>query len=332
MQESDADRAHKALEGRALDIIEGQFTQIARDPALILADGKRAADALNKVLEAKPIKDRVMMNGARYLEFDDWSLVTTFFGRAIAVPTEECRFIDLGVIEVEPGKPVAVHGFEATAYLVDIRTGKRTDISASMTCLTDEPKWRTKNKYEWVNDTPEEIAGRPVDRRGLFDSRDGKTKVRRAKVLIGEDPVPLFQLRSMAQTRAGSKVARMNYSWVAVLGGHSATPAEEVGEHGPPDGGDPVPTEQLEPISKAWKMLVDASEDPAAKKTIDDVKKLLRGLGYRGVASKDLWADFASRGIDDVQPIRIALGIEKPPAFEEEKNGKTESLFPEDKK
>lgn len=318
-------------EKSALVVIEGQFTQIARDPQLILADGKRAADALNKVLEAKPIKDRVMMNGERYLEFEDWSLVTTFFGRAIAVPTEECRFIDLGIVEIEPGKPVAVHGFEATAYLVDIRTGKRTDISASMTCLTDEPKWRSKNKYEWVDDTPENTKDKTVERRGTFDNNG--VRVKRARILVGSDPVPLFQLRSMAQTRAGSKVARMNYSWVAVLGGHSATPAEEIGEQGPPDGGDPVPTDQLEPISKAWKMLVDASEDPTAKKTIDDVKKLLRGLGYRGVASKDLWADFASRGIDDVQPIRIALGIEKPPAFEEEKsNGKTESLFPEDKK
>jgi hypothetical protein len=326
-RETDSERRESALA-----IIEGQFTQIARDPDLIIRDGERAAKALNAVMDRKPLKERVMMNNERYLEFEDWSLVTTFFGRAIATPIDETRFIDLGTIEIVPGKPVHVYGYEAVAYLVDIRTGRRTDISASMTCLTDEPKWREKNKYEWVDDTPEAIAGRPVDRRSTFEDKGERRK--RAKVLIGTDPVPLFQLRSMAQTRAGSKVARLNYSWVAVLGGHSPTPAEEVAEQGPPDNGDPVKTEQLEPISKAWKMLVDA-EDPAAKKTIDDVKKVLRGLGYRGTAAKDLWADFASRGADDVQAIRIAIGIEKPPEFEEPKNGngkKTEALFPEEKK
>lgn len=39
---------------------------------------------------------------------------------------------------------------------------------------------------------------------------------------------PNFQLASMAQTRAGSKAARMIFSWVAVLAGFSPTPAEEV--------------------------------------------------------------------------------------------------------
>ena len=39
---------------------------------------------------------------------------------------------------------------------------------------------------------------------------------------------PIFQLRSMAQTRAGSKAARMVFSWVAVLAGYSPTPYEEM--------------------------------------------------------------------------------------------------------
>jgi len=42
---------------------------------------------------------------------------------------------------------------------------------------------------------------------------------------------PDYQLMSMAQTRAGSKAARMKFSWIAALAGFSATPAEEmVGE------------------------------------------------------------------------------------------------------
>ncbi len=39
---------------------------------------------------------------------------------------------------------------------------------------------------------------------------------------------PLFQLRSMAQTRASSKALKGIFSWVAVLAGCSPTPAEEM--------------------------------------------------------------------------------------------------------
>jgi hypothetical protein len=39
---------------------------------------------------------------------------------------------------------------------------------------------------------------------------------------------PLFQLRSMAQTRAQAKALRGVLAWVAVLAGYSPTPAEEV--------------------------------------------------------------------------------------------------------
>jgi len=39
---------------------------------------------------------------------------------------------------------------------------------------------------------------------------------------------PLFQLSSMAQTRAGSKALRQMFSWVVVLAGYKPTPAEEM--------------------------------------------------------------------------------------------------------
>lgn len=39
---------------------------------------------------------------------------------------------------------------------------------------------------------------------------------------------PMFQLASMAQTRALSKAYRLDLGWVAVMAGYSATPAEEM--------------------------------------------------------------------------------------------------------
>jgi hypothetical protein len=44
---------------------------------------------------------------------------------------------------------------------------------------------------------------------------------------------PLFQLRSMAQTRASSRVLRQVFGWVVVLAGYKATPAEEMGAETP---------------------------------------------------------------------------------------------------
>lgn len=48
---------------------------------------------------------------------------------------------------------------------------------------------------------------------------------------------PLFQIRSMAQTRAGAKALRNCLAWVVVLAGYRPTPAEEmVGDEGKPVG------------------------------------------------------------------------------------------------
>jgi hypothetical protein len=41
---------------------------------------------------------------------------------------------------------------------------------------------------------------------------------------LNDEPVPLFQLRSMAQTRACSKVLRNVLAWVALLAGYKPTP------------------------------------------------------------------------------------------------------------
>lgn len=47
---------------------------------------------------------------------------------------------------------------------------------------------------------------------------------------------PLFQLRSMAQTRACSKALRNVLAWVVVLAGYKPTPAEELPSNEPEDG------------------------------------------------------------------------------------------------
>lgn len=133
-------------------------------------------------------KKPVIMNGEQYLEFEDWQTVAQFYGLSAKIVST--KFVDLN----------GVHGYEATAECIRNSDGMVLS-SADAMCLNDEDKWSTRTKYEWV---------------------DGK------KTKVGEVPVPLFQLRSMAQTRACAKVFRNKLAWVAVLAGFKPTPAEEI--------------------------------------------------------------------------------------------------------
>lgn len=81
-------------------------------------------------------------------------------------------------------------GYEARAELVSIADGSHL-IGAEASCFFDEE----------------------------IEKRDGTTYKR-----WGDD----YAVRSMAQTRAQSKLGRMAFAWVAVLAGYSGTPAEEM--------------------------------------------------------------------------------------------------------
>lgn len=90
----------------------------------------------------------------------------------------------------------SVRGFESAASVLNSR-GEVISRAEAM-CLNDEDKWSTRAKY---------------------NSKREK---------IGEVAVPLFQLRSMAQTRACAKAFRNVLAWVVVLAGFKPTVAEEM--------------------------------------------------------------------------------------------------------
>jgi hypothetical protein len=90
-------------------------------------------------------------------------------------------------------------GFVSRAEAIDA-TGRVISAAEAMV-LNDEDKWSTRSKYDW---------------------KDGK------KVKVGDVPVPLFQLRSMAQTRAAAKCLRNVLAWVVVLAGFKPLVAEEM--------------------------------------------------------------------------------------------------------
>lgn len=199
-----------------------------RKPELVLEEAREASVALKRVIEAKPRK--VILNGEQYLEFEDWQTVGRFYG---ITP----RIVRTASIEIGD-----VRGFEAVAEAVHVATG-RVVSSADAMCLTDEDKWRVRPKYEWR----QQAGGR------------------RNRVQTGEEPVPLFQLRSMAQTRAAAKAMRNALAWVVVLAGYRPTPAEEIDGAGGGPAHEPEP-ETASPVDE-WADALAGAPDLGALKS-----------------------------------------------------------------
>lgn len=187
-------------------------------PAVVLAEAQVAARALQGIIAGKTKK--VVMNGEQYLEFEDWQTVGRFYG-ITAKEDGDPEYVDLS----------GVRGFKASALAID-RAG-RVIGRATAYCLNDEEKWRGRTKYEYLYVTksgrkvaedpgPDEIVWEPNP------SKPGKSRPQKVREATGEEPVPLFQLASMAQTRASAKALRNVLSWVVVLAGYRPTPAEEL--------------------------------------------------------------------------------------------------------
>lgn len=167
---------------------ESMGLTIMRPPDIVLKEARIASKALQDVI-SKKLKP-VIFNGEQYLEMEDWALVARFYG-------VNAKIITTNIIQMG-----GVTGFEAFADAVD--SNGRIVSSASAMCLNDEDKWSKRTKYQW----------KKIDGQNIREA-------------VGEETVPMFQLRSMAQTRACAKVLRQLFSWVVVLAGYNPTPVEE---------------------------------------------------------------------------------------------------------
>lgn len=200
-----------------LAIIEQQTgLSVARAPEMILDEAHDAAKALKRVIEGKA--NKVMFGGEQYLEFEDWQTVGRFYG--IAPRVVSSKYVEYG----------SAQGWEATADAVHVPTGRIVS-SADAMCLNDEEKWSARPKYAYVYH--KKSGGTSVEDPGKDEliweqGSDGKRRPKKERMLIGTEQVPLFQLRSMAQTRAQSKALRNALAWVVVLAGYRPTPAEEM--------------------------------------------------------------------------------------------------------
>lgn len=213
---------------------------IRNPPEVVLIEAKKAAQALRDVIALKPRP--VIMNGEQYLEFEDWQTVGRFYG-VTAREDGDPEYVDMG----------GVHGFKASAVALN----DRGDIISRATayCLNDEEKWRERSRYEWVyhcrdGSTSVEDPGPDNIIWEENPNKPGKKRPKKERVLVGTEAVPLFQLSSMAQTRANAKALRNVLSWVVVLAGYRPTPAEEMdGVFQPPTSAAAPATPRPEPSS-----------------------------------------------------------------------------------
>lgn len=169
------------IESTDLVLSKPDALALNRAPDAVLEEAHKAAEAIAKVIEAKPKK--VVLNGKTYLQFEDWQTLGRFYG--VTAIVKSSKYIEFGEGEEK------VKGFESTAEALLVGTNQVISAAEAM-CLDDEENWNMRY------------------------TKNGVVKV------------PLFQLKSMAQTRACAKALRNVLAWVVVLAGYSPTPAEEM--------------------------------------------------------------------------------------------------------
>jgi len=238
--------------------------QVSRPPEQVLEEARRAATVLTDVLRSK--SNKVMMNGEQYLEFEDWQTVARFYG--LTAKVKETEFLDYG----------GVKGFLAKA--VAVRADGMEISAAEAMCMNDEEKWSSRPKYGYLfvlKDGTKQEEEPPTDQMVWVDNpkKPGKKMPKKERVLMGEVCVPLFQLRSMAQTRACAKALRNVLAWVVVLAGYRPSVAEEMT-------GDEDTEEKKPPLQEPGKKTEIKDPDaPATEPQIKAIHAILEKLGVK---------------------------------------------------
>jgi hypothetical protein len=165
-----------------------------RDPEQALIEAELVAKAFAR--RASGLNLFKQIGDSKHLKIEGWQMLAMMY-RVTAVVVDT-RYVEVGEYT----------GYEATAEALLIRGSDLPPIrisTAQAMCLNDEERWDVRPEYSW------EIQGG-----------------RNVKKQTGEVAVPLQQLRSMAQTRACSKVLSNLLKFVAVMAGYAGTPAEEM--------------------------------------------------------------------------------------------------------
>lgn len=289
----------------------GGDIQISRPPEVVIEEARRAAKVLTDVVKKKP--KPVMMNGEQYLEFEDWQTVARFYG--ITAKVKETEFLDYG----------GVQGFLAKA--VAVRSDGMEISAAEAMCMNDEEKWSARTKYKYVyvlKDGTQTEEEPPKDQIVWVDNpnKPGKKIPQKERISAGEVSVPLFQLRSMAQTRACAKALRNVLAWVVVLAGYKPNVAEEMTGDETPEGDKKPPvkepqkktvgkteTTEVEQVVTVKIISVTHKEGEKKDKTKYKIYTIFDEADVKYGTFSDTFADLANSAKEKSLPVKITFTV-----------------------
>ena len=247
------------MSNEAIEVYEAHPMTLIGTPDSILEEATIAANALMNVVKKAGLAHN--FGGKKdHLEFEAWQTLAKFYGES--VQCVEVRFVQYG----------SAQGFEAISVVKD-RRGDEVSRAEAM-CLNDEDKWKSKAKYAQAYVCKD--GSRSVEDPGKDQIIWENRKPKKERIKIGDEPVPLFQLKSMAQTRANAKALKNRFAWIVVLAGYSATPAEEMTTHDDP----PAPDEERPPMQPPQeKKGMKDPDGPASEPQIKAISTMWGKLG-----------------------------------------------------
>ncbi len=150
-----------------------------------------------------------------------------------------------------PPENVLAEAIMAAKALQDVVSRKKKPVVMNGEIYLEFEDWQTVGRFYGIT-AKEDGDSETVEINGAIGFKASSVALRsdgavisRATAFCLNDETnwktkPLFQLASMAQTRANSKVLRNVLAWVVVLAGYKPTPAEEMtGQEGKPPVGIP---------------------------------------------------------------------------------------------
>jgi hypothetical protein len=242
----------------AVEVYEAHPMTLVGTPDSILAEATEAANALMTVVKKAKLAHNFGGN-KDHLEFEAWQTLAKFYGES--VQCVDVKFVQYG----------SAQGFEATSIVKD-RFGNEVSRAEAM-CLNDEDKWKSKPKYGYVYICKD--GTKSLDDPGKDQIIWENKRPKKERIKIGDEPVPLFQLRSMAQTRSNAKALKNRFAWIVVLAGYSATPAEEMTTHDDP----PPPDEDKPPMQPPQEKKMKDPDGPASEPQIKAISTMWGKLG-----------------------------------------------------
>jgi hypothetical protein len=210
--------------------------------------------------------------------------------RAPDVVLEEARKAAKALTQVIEGKPKKIQ-FNGKTYLQfeDWQTlGRFYGVTA----------FGKTTKYIEFGEGDDKVCGFEATAEALLVSTNQVISSAEA-LCLNDEPnwsrKPLFQLKSMAQTRACAKVLRNVLAWVVVLAGYAPTPAEEMTGDEEGNGGIKAPQRRSQPRTEApqAQMPLTTPLSTEAHKTASNAKVISEPQRKR------LWAISKTAGVSE---------------------------------